>query len=182
MQKAIKVVEVVSGNKGRIDLIHTNVDGSTYKQGVNDKVGTLATKLDTDSLTVLKGLSAGSIATITLTKEGNFWNLTKVENGSVAAAPKPAFQKKEWSKAPAEGRLSDIQKGEGQQRGNVLTNAVQLVVGAGNVNLATATKTVEKIARELLAVSKRLENDHPEAVVNQEQQHAQAVSDDEFFG
>ena len=85
MQKQIKVVEVVSGQKGRIDLVHTELDGSTFKQGQNNKVGTLASKLDADSTATLRAAKAGDTLSIEITKEGNFWNLTKAAAGNSRA-------------------------------------------------------------------------------------------------
>ena len=84
------------------------------------------------------------------------------------------------------GRLSDVEKGEGQQRGKVLTNATNLVVAfnAAYNSPLEAVRDIEKVARELYAVSKRLESVEKKGVgvvvnneVNKAQQEAAVLAD-----
>ena len=143
MQKVVKVVRHETSDKGRVDLFYTNLDGTTGRPGQPDKAGNLLTKLDEATLGVLKTVNAGDTVTIEITKEGNFWPLTKVTAGAVAtAAPK-----KSWSG----GSKSFVQKDDvGAQVGNAL-NVAAITLGAGSTEAQ-----IEKRAQAVLAIGERL--------------------------
>lgn len=165
------IEKVKAGKTDRVVVHYNGNDGSTWKKGA------LVVKLDEPSRATLtkykKQLdeTAGSTCSLDIEflKVGEYWNLTRVgeagsfnTGGQTSSAPSGGGYKKSYSggsAAPIAGRLSDVEKGEGQQRGNVLTNATNLVIAAGGVNLKTVASVVYKVAQELYAVSKKLESE-----------------------
>ena len=168
-----KVEKVKAGKTDRVVVHYKGDDGSDWK------IGALAVKLGEPTRKFLKTIADGGKevqADIELTKEGNFWNLIQAAEAGTLKPNNPApqnssnstYKKTSYSAAPAVGRLSDVEKGEGQQRGNVLTNATNLVVamisnGTSFKNVKETVQYVEDFARELYAVSKRLESNNNNA-------------------
>lgn len=88
MKKTVKVNKVESVKAGKTDriVLHYEVlDGP--KKGEVWKIGALKVKLDESSRNSLKG-AEGDLRDITIEKDGNYWNLMKVE--SVGSAPAQA--------------------------------------------------------------------------------------------
>lgn len=168
-----KVEKVKAGKTDRVVVHYKGDDGSDWK------IGALTVKLGEPTRKFLKTIADGGKevqADIELTKEGNFWNLIQAAEAGTLKPNNPApqnssnstYKKTSYSAAPAVGRLSDVEKGEGQQRGNVLTNATNLVVamisnGTSFKNVKETVQYVEDFARELYAVSKRLESNNNNA-------------------
>lgn len=94
MQKTIKVVNVLFEQKNKTDLVtlfHTNLDGTTGRPGQLDKITNMVINLDAESITTLQTAQTGSVLNIDLTKDGNYWNLTKARVGD---ANNPIGEKK----------------------------------------------------------------------------------------
>jgi hypothetical protein len=88
MKKTVKVNKVETLKAGKVDriVLHYEVmDGP--KKGEVWKIGALGVKLDNDTRAKLKAAQPGDIIDITMEKDGNYWNLTKVED---AGASTPA--------------------------------------------------------------------------------------------
>lgn len=89
MKKTVKVSKVETLKAGKVDriVLHYEVlDGP--KKGEVWKIGALGVKLDDPTRNNLKAASPGDIVDITMEKDGNYWNLTKVEDvGNTASAP-----------------------------------------------------------------------------------------------
>ena len=157
------------------------------------KIGALAVKLGEPTRKFLKTIADGGKevqADIELTKEGNFWNLIQAAEAGTLKSNSPApqnssnstYKKSSYSAAPAVGRLSDVEKGEGQQRGNVLTNATNIVIASGNFTLDNVVDRVYHVAKQLYEVSKKLETGVSNTVnneVNKSQQEEAAFIADE---
>jgi len=86
MRKTVKVSSVESLKAGKTDriVLHYEVlEGP--KKGEVWKIGALAVKLDNETRAKLKTAKAGDIVDITIEKDGNYYNLTKVEDASSAS-------------------------------------------------------------------------------------------------
>lgn len=183
-----RVEKVKAGKTDRVNVYYMGTDKDGNKS--EWKTGALLVQLGEPTRSFLKELQARvpAKADLEILKDGDYWNLAQVaEAGSLKSeAPKPAYSsgyKKASNAAPAVGRLSDVEKGEGQQRGNVLTNATNLVCqfNAAYDDPMDAVKDIEKVARALYEVSKRLEsNNSPENNIEQQKQHEQAHAADDF--
>lgn len=89
MKKTVKVDKVESLKAGKTDrlVLHYEVlDGP--KAGEVWKIGALAVKLDDASRSKLKTAQPGDTIDVTIEKDGNYWNLTKVEDVGTTAAVK----------------------------------------------------------------------------------------------
>jgi hypothetical protein len=155
--KVVKVETVKGGKADRIVLHYVGSDGSTWK------IGALAAKLDESSRKTLLAAKEGDTLSVSIAKEGNYWNLMSAGPAQASEAPQGKTYNKSntYSKSsyqtPQVGRLTDLEKAAGQQRGNVLSNAVAIVVAAGVKDVNSALKQVEKTAIELLGISNNLE-------------------------
>lgn len=123
------------------------------------KIGNLAAKLDESSRTKLKSIKKDDKVAISIKKADNgYWNLISVTDpvaeNTTNVAKKTTYNS--YSKAPQEGRLTDVEKAKGQQRGNVLTNAVNLVIASGKTG-DSALNAIEIAATRLLEISNNLE-------------------------
>lgn len=186
-----KVEKIAVGKTDRVVVHYKGDDGSDWK------IGALVFKLGEPTRKFLKTIVDGGKevhADIEFTKEGNFQNLIQAAEAGTLKPDNPApqnsnnstYKKTSYNAAPVVGRLSDVEKGEGQQRGNVLTNATNLVVAfnAAYNSPLEAVRDIEKVARELYAVSKRLESVEKKDVdvvvnneVNKAQQEAAFLAD-----
>ena len=116
----------------------------------------LVGKLGESSIEVLKGLKAGDKFVVVKQKEGEYWNLSEFTSADTyIARPKSTFTPSSSYGARAKSADNTPKSTAGVKVGAVLHDAVALAVGAGK---PTVTQ-VEKIARELLAVSIALEKD-----------------------
>src|SRR5688572_22338094 len=129
---AIKAVETAGKSDYPTVILH-------YKKedGTPGKIGNFAAKLDADTRTKLKAVQEGTEVWIKIDKQegSSYWNLIEAGEPRAVTAKaqtnsehKKPYVKKEYS---TEGRQTDAEKAAGQQRGNVLTNAVNLVCAAG---------------------------------------------------
>lgn len=189
-----KVEKIAVGKTDRVVVHYKGDDGSDWK------IGALVFKLGEPTRKFLKTIVDGGKevhADIEFTKEGNFQNLIQAAEAGTLKPDNPApqnsnnstYKKTSYNAAPAVGRLSDVEKGEGQQRGNVLTNATNLVVamistGTSFRSAKEIVQYVEDFAIELYAVSKRLESGKKKDVdvvvnneVNKAQQEAAVLAD-----
>lgn len=117
MNKTVKVVKVETVKAGKTDRIVLHYEGT---DGTTWKIGALAVKLPEASRTTLLAAVPGSFLTVTMLKEGAYWNLTQVTSATAAGATsnttKPA--------APTNAQKSGGYDNLGQQIGNSITNAV----------------------------------------------------------
>lgn len=188
MTKSVTAADVVqtggTAKSPTMVLHYYGDDGSVWK------IGNLAAKLSEATRNVLKSVRKGDTVDIEIKKEGNFWNLISAspEDKTATSAAKKAtnttYTKSTYSKAPAEGRLTDLDKAEGQQRGNVLTNAVNLVtailVARGNkedLNVSKALTLIKDASKELLIISNNLETFAETALANSNSLSVQDAQD-----
>lgn len=162
---------------------------SHYKDnGEVGKIGNFAAKLDEATRAKLKTVAKGTKVSIVIDKpEGSkYWNLVSV--GDPVAETTTSGAKKTtgstYSRAtPQEGRLTDVERAEGMQRGNVLTNAVNLVIAAGitesSTGIADALKLIRKTATSLLEISNSLETSANNEIALATSQAQQAVDVDD---
>lgn len=90
MKKTVKVSKVETLKAGKVDriVLHYEVlDGP--KKGEVWRIGALGVKLDESSRNKLKAAQPGDVVDITIEKDGNYWNLTKVESTGSASAQAP---------------------------------------------------------------------------------------------
>src|SRR3954463_2506736 len=130
--EVVKVEKVPAGKTERVVVHYVGKEDAIWK------IGNLIDNFDAAARLFLKELSSKVPCKVDIEKEkqGDFWNLVKIgESGSMRQPDKPAYKsnasssyKKPYSPAPRVGSLTDVEKGEGQQRGNVLTNATNLVI------------------------------------------------------
>lgn len=167
--RVMEIDKVKGGKADRFVVYYEGTDGTPWK------IGGLVAKLPEDSRSVLNAVCtempiktpsedgntikySGKTVNLNLSmvKEGNYWNLTsaKAVDSTNTQTSSPTYSK---TTTPAVGRLTDVEKAHGQQRGNVLTNAVTLVAAAGVTDIDRALRQVEKTALALLAVSNNLE-------------------------
>ncbi len=81
MKKTVKVNKVETLKAGKVDrlVLHYEVlDGP--KKGEVWKIGALAVKLDDASRAKLKSVQPGDVIDVDIEKDGNYWNLTKVDD------------------------------------------------------------------------------------------------------
>lgn len=183
MSKNVTVADVVQTGgttKAPTMVLHYyGDDGKVWK------IGNLAAKLDESSRTKLKTVQKGTKVAIQIKKADNgYWNLISVtdpvEESATNTVKKTTTHTPTYNKAyTQEGRLTDVEKAKGQQRGNVLTNAVNLVIASGKTGDA-ALAAIEVVVKRLLEISNKLEttNDNLENA-NQEVQASQDLDDPE---
>lgn len=100
MKKTVKVSKVESVKAGKVDRIvlhYEVIDGP--KKGEVWKIGALAIKLEDATRAKLNSAQPGDVVDITMEKDGNYWNLTKVEDSdasSGASTQKATSIDKKW--------------------------------------------------------------------------------------
>jgi hypothetical protein len=144
-------LERVKGENGNSERIMLHYSGDRTK-GQTWRIGAFLAKLDDESRKSVLTAEKGDKRNITVEKEGNYWVLRKVEPAT--DLPKAANAQ---TYTKVEGRLTDVEKSEGAQRGNVLTNAVNLTIAQGAAKTIEQTmQNVEKAAKLLLQISNKL--------------------------
>lgn len=144
--------DLVRGKSKYVELVYKRLDGDN--PGTVQKTGAFIAALDRESIDRIK---AGGSFVVVKTKEGEFWNLTKVEDVSTyVEKPKSTYVANRGAYAERSGNHSNsASKGGydnvGAKVGGTLHDAVALA-GTG----AKVSK-VEIIAEELLSLAYRLE-------------------------
>lgn len=139
---------ITRGKSEYVQLTYKRLDGDN--PGAVNKAGAFVSVLDKESRDRIK---AGGTFVVVKTKEGEFWNLTKVDDVStyVAKAPYTPGGGKSYSKSTGGNTSGGTYNTAGIKVGAVLHDAVALA-GTGATTVA-----VKKIAEELLTLSYELE-------------------------
>lgn len=165
--KNVKVVAVdvptETDQHPRYVLHYVGSDKTTWK------IGNLAFKLDEESRTLLRQAKKDDTISAEITKinkngdvvhkededQSGYWTLMKVGapiQATASSDKKPYKKSTSYDNTPKAGSLTDVEKGEGQQRGNALTNAVNIVIAKGVKDYKLALKDIAEIYNELLAI------------------------------
>ncbi len=142
------------GGSDYIQLVYKRMDGDA--PGTENTTGAFVSALDEASKTAIK---AGGTFVVVKVKQGNFWNLSKVENISTYVEKAPStFQKKSYGSGSS-GTSSSSYNTAGIKVGAVLHDAVALYSAAYEdvKHGGTATDQIKKIAEDLLKLSYELE-------------------------
>jgi len=134
------------GGSDYIQLVYKRMDGDA--PGTENTTGAFVSALDEASKTVIK---AGGTFVVVKVKQGNFWNLSKVENISTYVEKAPStYQKKSYGGGTGTSAGSTYNTA-GIKTGAVLHDACALVGVGGTI------AAVKKVAEELLHLSYELE-------------------------
>lgn len=190
--KTVVGVTTTTGTKNdRVVIAYLGKDDAVWQVGGLIKNLSEQTRLRIDKIkTAMPNKEAGQdgtvkysggreIVCISMEKPDKYWNLTVVEDAvQQDTSKKPSHYTKPAT--TAEGRQTDLEKSAGQQRGNVLTNAVNIVIAKGVKDYSTALRDIKSVAIDLLKISKELET--PTTTTETPQLEAQepdlGVSDD----
>jgi hypothetical protein len=139
---------ITRGKSEYVQLKYKRLDGD--RPGAEMTTGAFVAKLDKESKDRIK---AGGTFVVVKTKEGEFWNLTKVDDVSTYVEKAPNTYKGDYNKGGSTYKKSDsyTYNTAGVKVGAVLHDAVALA-GTG-----AKTATVKTIAEELLSLSYELE-------------------------
>jgi hypothetical protein len=187
MKKTIKVNKVESLKSGKVDrvVLHYEVlDGP--KKGEVWKIGALKVKLDEASRNLLTG-SEGDLRDITIEKDGNYWNLTKVEaTGSMSTQSSGEYNKSTTNstKTASSKPFDDV----GIKVGAARNQAIAYLSATKGTKFtlddvdATAYEIVERQSAQEATVRAGNNPAKPEALVEQSQQQSYDDSEviDEF--
>lgn len=141
------------GKSEYVQLVYKRLDGEN--PGTEQKTGAFVAKLDKESKDRIK---AGGTFVVVKTKEGDFWNLSKVEDISTYVAKAPSNysgNRGSYTTKPAGNAYNTA----GVKVGAVLHDAVALYAANGGApNGESTIKCVKTIAEELLTLAYELES------------------------
>lgn len=180
MKKTVRVSKVESVKAGKTDriVLHYEVlDGP--KKGEVWKIGALKVKLDESSRNSLKG-AEGDLRDITIEKDGNYWNLMKVEGAGSAPTQTQSTTTNLKHNAETIRKAFDdtgIKVGAARNQAIAYLSATKGKAFTLDDVDATAYEIVERQAAQEETVRSGNNPAKPEALAEQAQQ--QAYSDDE---
>ncbi len=184
MKKTVKVSKVETVKAGKVDrvILHYEVlDGP--KKGEVWKIGALGVKLEESTRNKLKTLKGGEVVDITMAKDGNYWNLTKVEEaGSAPAQSNSGGNSKGGSTSAARYDDTGVKVGAARNQAIAHLSATKGKEFTLDDVDATAYEIIERQAAQEATVRAGNNPAKPEALAEQSQQQSYDDSEvtDEF--
>lgn len=180
MKKTVKVNKVETVKAGKVDriVLHYEVlDGQ--KKGEVWKIGALAIKLDESTRGKLKTVKPGDIVDITMEKDGNYWNLTKVEDGDTSSVASAGSPVKSATRAYDD---TGVKVGAARNQAIAYLSATKGKAFTLDDVDATAYEIIERQAAQELTVRAGNNPAKPEAVnAKANEQHSNETEDDFGF-